>query len=214
MKELNIFLFGMSGAGKDTIANYLRDEYNYLKLRIAGTIKQYVYETYGFSTQEEFETAKRNNPEVRKAHNIFGNVYDQEGIDRSNKQASINRVHDLCNRTALEFEISNDMKNSDICIIDARTVDEVNVLLEYGFYGIVLTRRSDEYKLAEHKTEQGINEDLLRLFQENPNIYIIDNDNTNVVCDIITDGTPEKLLEATDKIISKIIESQKLCNEY
>ena len=205
MEKINLFLFGMSGAGKDTIADYLRDEYGYLKLRIAGTIKQYVYETYGFKTQEEFETAKRNNPEVRKAHNIFGNQYDKEGIDRSNKEASINRVHDLCNRTALEFEISYDMKNADMCIIDARTIDEVNALLEHGFFGIVLTRRSDEFKVAEHKTEYGIDENMMKLFQENKNIFIIDNGNVGIHSECATDGSVEELLEATDYIFGKIL---------
>ena len=152
MQGLNIFLYGLSGAGKDTIANYLRDEYGYLKLRIAGTIKQYVFETYGFKTQEEFEAAKRSNPDVRLRHNTFGNQYDQEGIDRSNKEASLNRLNDLINRTALEYEIMDDMMHREICIVDVRTFDEAKTLLEADFIGIFLTRQNKkEFAKKDHK---------------------------------------------------------------
>lgn len=173
--NLNIFLYGLSGAGKDTIANYLRDNYEYLKLRIAGTIKQYVFETYGFKTQEEFEAAKRTNPDVRLSHNIFGNTYDKEGIDRSNREASINRLNDLINRTALEFEIMDGMQYHDICIVDVRTFDEAKILLDNGYNGIFLTRQNKkEFAKKDHKTEQNIFNQIEQLLNSNK-IYIIRN---------------------------------------
>ena len=38
----NIALYGMSGSGKDTVADYLRDNYGYVKLRLAKTIKSII----------------------------------------------------------------------------------------------------------------------------------------------------------------------------
>lgn len=175
----NIFIYGLSGAGKDTISNYLRDNFGYLKLRIAGTIKQYVFETYGFKTQEEFEKSKRINQDVRKAHNIFGEQYDNEGIARSSKEATTNRIDSLINKTALEFEISKDMINSPICIVDVRTRFEAERLLNAGFYGIFLTRKNkSEFVDNQHKTEQNIymNYEFKQLCDSHiNNIILIDN---------------------------------------
>ncbi len=218
--NLNLFLYGLSGAGKDTIANYLRDNYEYLKLRIAGTIKQYVFETYGFKTQEEFEAAKRANPEVRLAHNIFGNTYDKDGIDRSNKEASINRLNDLINRTALEFEIMDGMQYHDICIVDVRTFDEAKILLDNSYHGIFLTRQNKkEFAKKDHKTEQNIFNQIEQLSSNK--IYIIRNhdgaehddyckfgyieNNIPKFYEFTTDGTENALLDTVCIIINNYI---------
>lgn len=178
----NIFIYGLSGSGKDTISDFLRDQFGYLKLRIAGTIKQYVFETYGFKTQEEFEEAKRNNPEVRKAHNIFGKQYDSKGLELSNKEATENRIDSLIQRTALEFEILNNMKEQPICIVDVRNKFEAEKFLNAGFVGIFLNRRNNEYADTNHKTEQnmfrnGELADILVHLKSNDTVCIVINDN-------------------------------------
>ncbi len=227
MEGVNIFLYGLSGAGKDTIANYLRDEYYYLKLRIAGTIKQYVFETYGFKTQDEFEQAKRSNKDVRLAHNNFGRQYDKEGIERSNREATFNRIQSLIDRTALEFEIMEGMDLYENCIVDVRTFDEARMLLEAGYMGIFLTRRNvGEVADATHKTEQGLfgNNQILEL-PNSENIFIIRNhdnaasndfgwygkdDNGNPVFQTFdTDGTNEDLLETVDICMGEFIKRIK-----
>lgn len=219
MENLNIFLYGLSGAGKDTISDYLRDEYGYLKLRIAGTIKQYVYETNGFKNMEEFENSKRTNPEVRLRHNTFGNQYDKEGIELSNKEASINRLNDLINHTALEFEIMRGMEYADICIVDVRTFEEAQILLNAGFIGIFLTRQNKkEFAKSDHKTEQGLiaNKNILNL-PNRRNIYVVrnhdnngkdeygwftDENNQRIFETYSTDYSNENLLEVVDYCIN------------
>lgn len=219
MKNLNIFLYGLSGAGKDTIANYLRDEYGYLKLRIAGTIKQFVFETYGFKNMEEFENSKRSNPEVRLRHNTFGSQYDKEGIEHTNVEASINRLNDLINRTALEFEISRDMEYAEICITDVRTFEEAKVLLNADFVGLFLTRQNEkEFAKKDNKTELGLieNNKILEL-PNHENIYIIrnhensinddfgkfkDSENNLIFDTFNTNGTNEDLIDNVDKCIN------------
>lgn len=182
MENKNIFVYGMSGSGKDTIANYLRDNYNYAKLRCAGTIKQYVFETYGFNTQKEFENAKRMKPEIRVAHNIFGNLYDKESKKLSNELGSLNRLRNIINRESLEFEITKGIQTSNICICDCRCIEEVEMLLDAGWYGIFLHRKTNEFKDTQHRTEQSIldNGELLKLILENqkylPQIFHIMND--------------------------------------
>ena len=210
----NIFIYGMSGAGKDTIANSIRNYYGYLKLRIAGTIKQYIFETYGFKSQEEFEEAKRTNPEVRKMHNIIGNEIDLKGKELSGQNGSLNRLDQLLNRTSLEFEIHYNMNDKPLCIIDVRTIEEAKKCFDAGLYGIFLNRRSTEFADKTHKTEQDIflNGQLSVLFsnknyREKSIIFLNDdyayhnkidvaykiNEKYPDVSIIITDGTAKQL---------------------
>lgn len=218
MHNINIFLYGLSGAGKDTIANYLRDEYGYLKLRIAGTIKQYVFETNGFENMDVFEEAKRTNPDIRLRHNTFGNQYDKEGIELSKQEASLNRLQSLINRTALEFEIMEGMDLREICIVDVRTFEEAKKLLEAGFMGIFLTRQNKkEFAKKDHKTEQNLFSQIEEL-PNKQNIYIIRNhenpkednfgwfgytdSNIPKFQTFETNGTEEDLLENFDLCLS------------
>lgn len=203
MIDKNVFIYGLSGAGKDTIANYLRDKYGYLKFRIAGTIKQYVFETYGFKTQEEFENAKREIPDVRKAHNIFGKQYDTEGLERSNHEATENRINAICDKTALEFEIKYNMKDYPICVVDVRNKFEAELLLNRGFYGIFLNRRNTEFADSKHKTEQDMftNGELKSLIEnlKESNITIIFNSEHKISLDEF-DDIREKLISLNDKV--------------
>ena len=219
-KETNIFVYGMSGSGKDTVANFLRDNYNFMKLRIAGTIKQYVYETYGFKSLEEFEQVKRINSEVRIAHNAFGNYYDKNAMQLSNNLASLNRLQNLIDRKAFEFDMIKDFDKSNVCICDARCIEEIEMLLNAGWYGIFLNRTTNEYKDSTHRTEQPIYEqDSFKTFIELyvKQCYFIDNSNAgfnnwvNLVPEntstdhlLWTDGTNEGLYNSVKTILSDI----------
>ena len=215
---VNVFVYGMSGAGKDTVSDYLRDNHDFVKLRIAGTIKQYVYETYGFKSIEEFEIAKRNIPDVRIAHNIIGNQYDKESLNRSNNEASLNRLNNIINSTLLEFEIIKDLKKKNRCVCDVRCESEVKLLIEAGWIGIFLARTSIEYRDENHKTEQSIFlNDILRELSHNEKfsnqIFIIDNFDRLEPQEpqydaeghyIITNGSKEHLQSVIEHIISNI----------
>lgn len=216
---INVFVYGMSGAGKDTVSNYLRDNHDFVKLRIAGTIKQYVYETYGFKSMEEFEIAKRNIPDIRIAHNIIGNQYDKESDNRSNNEASLNRLNNIINGTLLEFEIYKDLDSKNRCVCDVRCESEVQMLLEAGWIGIFLTRTSTEYRDEKHKTEQsifsnGVLQKLIDNKKFSNQIFIIDNfdklEPQNAKYDItehsvITNGSKEQLQSVIEQIISNNI---------
>ena len=223
MQGLNIFLYGLSGAGKDTIANYLRDEYGYLKLRIAGTIKQYVFETNGFESQEQFEEEKRKRPEIRQQHHIFGKQYDEDGLKYSNREATYNRIQSLINRSALEFEIIEGMYLREMCIVDVRTFEEAKMFLEAGYMGIFLTRQNKkEFADTKHKTEQNLFDQIEQL-PNRENIYIIRNhENTKDSYGWFglengkpkfnteeTDGSNDNLLETLDICIGKYLDNKK-----
>lgn len=170
-----IFIYGLSGAGKDTIADYLSKTYGFYKLRIAGTIKHIIYESYGLTSREEFENIKRNYAFMRKEHNNIGNLYDKRGLDISGREASINRCIQLANGTALDYDIFPNKEKSNIVICDVRTREEIDILLRAGFIGIFLTRNTRlEYSDKNHKTEnQNVLPDLLTELYEckvNPEI--------------------------------------------
>lgn len=154
---MKLFIYGMSGAGKDTVSNYLRDSMNFLKFRIAGTIKSFVFEVNGFSTQGKFEYEKRHNPEIRELHHKFGGYYLRNS--KNDVPTHLNRLRQLINRESMEFDIiPRELRNSvNICISDVRMKDEIEVLLENNFCGIFLTKRNtDEFTNKKHKTEKDI----------------------------------------------------------
>lgn len=63
--QKNIIIVGLTGSGKDTIADDLVYNSDYFKLRIAGTIKQIICEKHELS-ETELEEVKRTNPVIDK----------------------------------------------------------------------------------------------------------------------------------------------------
>ena len=221
----NIFIYGMSGSGKDTIANFLQSKYDFIKLRIAGTIKQYVYETYGFKSLKEFEEAKRLIPNIRIAHHTFGYQYKKEGELLSKEDASLNRLDLIINRELLEFEIDKNLDAKPICICDVRRMCEIEKLLAAGWLGIFLTRTTNEYKDVKHATDQSIfaNGEFMNLLNSdkyNNQIILIANDDKPLIdqetkfkpnCfNFETDGSKELLLSTIDNIINNIHDAKSI----
>lgn len=202
----DVFVWGLSGAGKDTISNYLAKDYGFLKMRIALTIKLIICEAKGISL-DDLEEQKRTNPELRKMHHQVSDILD--GI-AGMKQSSLKRLALMIQRKSFEFEFISAAITTPIVITDARTIEEVKMMLQNGFYGIFLTRRSSEFKQAGHFTEKFIFDE--EQFKGLHNIYarniaIIDNTgdesyNNKIEYPIdFTDGSTEQLLSSVDSLI-------------
>ena len=134
---INLFLYGMSGSGKDTLANYFKNSHLYLKFRCAGTIKQIVSEK-GQMTFPELEERKRTEKEIREAHWKIGDWMGKDG------EAVAQRIKNILSRQSVEFDMlpSNVVQNP-ICFCDVRRMFEVEIMLENGCVGIFLTRTGD-----------------------------------------------------------------------
>lgn len=189
----NVFLYGLSGAGKDTIANYLRDNYGYIKLRVAGTIKQIIMETNNLVDLDDLEYQKRLKPEIRKAHNLLGTILDSVGELKSNPPSSKNRLRLLVRERSLESEMIKDYHTYPKVICDVRTEDEMNYILSHtgNYIGILLKRQNrGEYADKKHKTEQYLD---FERYSKLSRVHVLSNENWN---------TPQ-LLEAVDQILIK-----------
>lgn len=204
----NFFVYGLSGAGKDTIADFFVFNHGYVKLRIARTIKAIITEKHNISFSE-LEVLKRTNPELRKEHNILG---DQMGNDYDDERnASLNRCKQLCDGRSMDYEFIDFKLPKVVC--DVRTIQEMNVFLKAGYIGIFLTKLSDEYKGEKHITENYLFTNignLKKLILDYPEqIQIIDNyGQTTIFPDFLseihyTDGTPEVLTQVAEQIILK-----------
>lgn len=147
---VNIFLYGMSGSGKDTLANYFKNSHLYLKFRCAGTIKQIISEKSNM-TFSELEERKRTEKELREAHWKVGDWMGKDGA------AVSQRIKNILSRKSVEFDIlpSNVIENP-ICFCDVRRMFEVELMLQNGCVGIFLTRTTPEYKHGKHSTEDSI----------------------------------------------------------
>ena len=148
MFKPDIFVAGLTASGKDTIANYLKSFYDYRKIRLAGTIKQVICEKRNISP-EELEELKREFPEVREHHHLVSDYMTEE--------AALNRAGLIRDRKAFDFEIVDD-KERQVVVCDVRTLKEAEVLFdnESSFYGIFLSRTTNEYKNSAHYTENNI----------------------------------------------------------
>lgn len=147
---INLFLYGMSGSGKDTLANYFKNTHLYLKFRCAGTIKQIISEKAQMSFPE-LEERKRTEKELREAHWKIGDWMGEDGA------AVAQRIKNILSRQSVEFDIlpSNVVENP-ICFCDVRRMFEVELMLQNGCVGIFLTRTTAEDKHGKHSTEDSI----------------------------------------------------------
>jgi hypothetical protein len=150
----NLFVYGLSGSGKDSISNYLRDKHGYIKLRLSKTIKQIICETKGIDT-DYLETMKRDNPKLRMAHWETGMQLDNLSHLNTGVNHSVNRLLSFYEKTALDFELVKDLKDKPQIICDCRIGDEIEVALDKKYVGIWLMRKPNEFVGdGKHKTEQ------------------------------------------------------------
>jgi hypothetical protein len=173
MGKKNFFVYGLSGSGKDSVSNYLRDSYGFMKLRIADTIKRIICETKNLSF-EQLEEQKRVQPELRTMHNDVSKMLDGiAGIE----QSSLIRLKMLIDDTALDYQHLGSLENiqeTQKIICDCRTYDEASMLLKAGWIGIFLSRTTTEFKDSTHFTEQNMftNGKLKDLLSEYQNLQI------------------------------------------
>jgi len=220
MNTLKIFVYGMSGSGKDTIANYLKNSLGFMKLRIADTIKRIICEKCDL-TFDELELQKRSNKSLRSLHHRVGEYLDTP-IDIylnnfNDNNGTTNRINQLINGTALDYQHFSDDFIQKTCkvICDVRTFEWSEQLLNAGWIGIFLTRTTPEFKESDNFTEQNIfsNGGIEKLWKstlDKEKIIIINNDpevflNIYDIPFILTDGSEEKLiLTVKQKILNKL----------
>lgn len=205
---MKIAIYGESGAGKDTSANYLHDEYGFNRLRLAYTIKAAITESEGISF-EELEIRKRTEQRLRDAHHEFS---DKLG----NQKATMNRIKLIANKQSMDFQLL-DRPDAPMCILDCRSIEEIDACIENGFTVIMLTKRNKtEYK-ANHYTEVNLldNHDIVRRLVESGKVHVIDNNIDKLTEPAIdtpnyyrTDGSVDALEQAIDVIISKLIDKK------
>lgn len=170
-KQIRLFIHGLSGSGKDTVSNYLRDNYDFIKLRIAKTIKSIIFEMRGYKNQKTFEISKRKHSSVRTEHNVWGLILDHFGKDFSGSTATENRLKSIINGESLDYEMVRDAFARHHVICDVRSEYEINQLLGAGYTGIFLLRTTNEFKDASHHTEQKLN--IIKYAEQYPDNTII-----------------------------------------
>lgn len=222
----NIFIYGMSGSGKDTIANNLKDDWDFMKLRVADTVKRIICEKCGI-TFDELEIIKRNNNSFRILHNKVG-IYLDKDIDidiyldanQKPQNGTNNRITQLINGTALDYQhFSSDfIKQKSKVICDCRSLNWCESFLNAGWTGIFLTRTTKEYKNSAHFTEENIYNngkfsEFCNIFDDKSKIKVIDNSDKsdkislNFAHDIPvyhTDTSSKQLLEVVKQILTDI----------
>lgn len=159
--QKNVILFGLSGSGKDTIANNLEHDLDYFKIRIAGTIKQIIQEKYSLS-ETELEEVKRVNSEVREEHHTIGNYLDSF-------DGTTNRVNMIISGKLLEFKYKH--QHQQVVVCDGRGLErEVKLFLENPDWVCIFLSRTNydsEHRNENHWTEHGSIHKSLDFIKEN-----------------------------------------------
>lgn len=144
---VDIFVWGLTGAGKDTVADFLKSYYNMRKIRIAGTIKQIICEQLNVSF-EELEAIKRSDPAIRDKHH-------EVSAWLGNQISSLNRTYQIAQHNSFDLQLCEDPEKA-LVVCDVRTIEEATILLDNDFVGIFLERLTDEYRRAGHFTENNM----------------------------------------------------------
>lgn len=170
MLRPNVFFYGMSGSGKDTGSDFLKNIYSYRKVRIADTIKRIICEKENL-TFEELEVQKRTDKRLRQLHHDVGDYLDSQN-------GTMNRIGQIIKHTALDFQFfSEEEKESmNIVVCDVREMKEAVEFLKDGWIGICLSRKTSE--TSNHRTDISMfdNGQLDVLKEKYPDqLYIVDN---------------------------------------
>lgn len=152
--KARIFVWGLSGSGKDTISNYMRDIFGLVKLRLSSTIKQTICETLEL-TSSGLEDSKRVNKDLRTEHHKWSSIFRSNTTDDS--IYTITRLYNLLTTDSIEFDMSPILKGKHQIVCDVRTYQEAMALLHAGAKGIFLSRIvNNEYVDKTHITENNL----------------------------------------------------------
>jgi len=170
MLRPNVFFYGMSGSGKDTGSDFLKNIYKYRKVRIADTIKRIICEKENL-TMDELEVQKRTNPYLRELHHDVGDYLDS-------MNGTMNRIGQIIKLTSLDFQYFTDeeKESMNIFVCDVREKKEAEEFLKDGWIGICLSRKTSE--TSNHRTDISMfdNGQLDELKEKYPDqVYVVDN---------------------------------------
>ena len=150
-----IGLAGGKGSGKDSVADYLVDKYDFHKISYAGPVKEILAMTFGvplewFYDQEEKESPKKElfGHTPRYLMQTFGTDW---GRDMVNPSIWVSIAKEKARKLHKE--------GKDVVISDVRYIEEAEVVSELG--GLVWRIRRQQDAVATHSSEMGIPEDLV-----------------------------------------------------
>jgi hypothetical protein len=165
-----IGLTGKAGVGKDTVANYLVQEYGFHIVRLADPVREALYtlnpivavgRVQDYVDEYGWDTAKRKFPEIRRLMQVFATevVRDMWGED-----IWISMAMDKINKL--------DAYRDDyrVVIPDVRFQNEAYILTELNPAILIEIERSVSENLGDngyHSSELGIDKDFNRLYIPN-----------------------------------------------
>lgn len=187
----NIFVWGLSRSGKTTISEYIRDKYNYLMLRQAGTIKNILCDKYKTNIEGLEELKSNPHINIRKQHYQVGEMiakflhnHTKGDFNVTEALYDMSIAYNIIQRNHPIFESLRKSDDYNVLVSDVRSLSTALLFLKAGWTGIFLTRRLEE-EITSHFTDvdimrNGMLEDSIKeLDIATSNIHIIHDSDFN-----------------------------------
>lgn len=200
-----IGILGLKGSGKDTIGNYLIDNYDFKKLAYADSLKDAICCIFGWD-REMMEGATEESRNWREIVDPYWGFSPRQMMQKIGTDLFRNHFSDDVWIKSLKLKLQN--IKTDVVITDCRFDNEINLIKEMGGKVIMVERTFPTWKVITSSYKNGIitkaraETELKKtsIHESEWRCYLYD----NIDYYIYNSGTIEELHESIEKLICKV----------
>lgn len=200
-----IGILGLKGSGKDTIGNYLIENYNFKKLAYADSLKDAICCIFGWD-REMMEGSTTESRLWREEIDPYWGVSPRQMMQKIGTDLFRKHFSDDVWIKSLKLKLQKIKTN--VVITDCRFDNEINLIKELGGKVIMVERMFPNWKVITSSYRNGIinkaraETELLKtgIHESEWRCYLYD----NIDFYVDNSGSIEELYETIDKIIYKV----------
>lgn len=200
-----IGILGLKGSGKDTIGNYLIENYNFKKLAYADSLKDAICCIFGWD-REMMEGSTTESRLWREEIDPYWGVSPRQMMQKIGTDLFRKHFSDDVWIKSLKLKLQKIKTN--VVITDCRFDNEINLIKELGGKVIMVERMFPNWKVITSSYRNGIitkaraETELLKtgIHESEWRCYLYD----NIDFYVDNSGSIEELYEVVDKIIYKV----------
>ena len=150
-----IGLAGGKGSGKDSVADYLVDKYDFHKISYAGPVKEILARTFGVPIEWFYDQEEKESPKKELFWHTPWHLAQTLGTDWGRNMVDPSIWVSIAKEKAGKLH----KEGKDVVISDVRFIEEAEAVSELGGLVWRILRRPDDPDTL--SSERGISEDLV-----------------------------------------------------